>query len=104
MDTENFEATYVLELENGKFYVGKSRYLKERLCQHFSGNGSIWTKLYKPLAVIDVFPRNCEEEATLHYMSKYGIDNVRGFSWCHATLSKYGLSNITEKIDLYSEV
>ena len=36
--------TYVLKLEEGKYYVGKSWNLNNRLGQYFTGRGSKWTK------------------------------------------------------------
>jgi predicted GIY-YIG superfamily endonuclease len=97
----SLEATYVLRLQDDKWYVGKSTRLNERLSQHFSGNGSKWTKMYPPISVEDVFSHNCEEEATLWYMNIHGVNNVRGYSWCQPVLSKYGLDNIHSKLYLY---
>jgi predicted GIY-YIG superfamily endonuclease len=93
--------TYVLELENGCYYVGKSKTLHKRLTQHFTGDGAAkWTKLHKPIKVLDIIETNVEEETTLKYMKQYGIKFVRGFSWCHVVLSEYGLNNIKNKLSL----
>ena len=37
---------YVLELEQGKYYIGKTSNLGERMTAHFEGNGSEFTKKY----------------------------------------------------------
>ena len=40
---------YILRLTNNKFYVGKTYNIFIRYKQHLNGNGSFWTKKYKPL-------------------------------------------------------
>lgn len=82
---------YILELENGKYYVGRSTCSKSRILQHFNNNGSEWTKLHKPIRIISQIKTNDpfdEEKHTLLTMDKYGIDNVRGGSYCATELSK----------------
>jgi predicted GIY-YIG superfamily endonuclease len=74
---------YVLELESNKYYVGKSKELEIRLENHFNNNGFSWTQKYKPIKILEIF-KDCddfdEDKYTLKYMSKYGINNVRGGS------------------------
>lgn len=81
---------YVLELVGKKFYVGKSARLSERIIEHFSKCGSEWTKIYTPLKVLKVY-ENCtvwdEDKYTKMYMNIYGIDNVRGGSYCKRVLT-----------------
>ena len=79
---------YVLELEDNKFYIGFSKDVNHRLYQHFSGNGSIWTKLHKPVGLVEcvIGDLDVEKSKTLEYMAKYGYENVRGSSWCKETL------------------
>ena len=45
---------YILELENKKYYVGKTTNPDFRLEQHFNNSGSQWTKKYKPIKVRSV--------------------------------------------------
>ena len=82
---------YVLQLENGKYYVGKTNNPDFRLKTHFDSNVSEWTKLYKPLKVLEIIP-NCddydEDKITRKYMDKYGIFNVRGGSFVSVKLDK----------------
>ena len=47
---------YVLKLEGGKYYVGKTNNPNIRVNNHFNSNGSVWTKKYKPLSVLEVIP------------------------------------------------
>ena len=80
---------YVLRLEGGRYYVGKSDCIKDRVEQHMKGNGSAWTKKYKPLA-LDKLIKNVspfqEDSITKEYMSKYGINKVRGSSYTQINL------------------
>lgn len=82
---------YVLQLEHGKFYIGKTENPQFRLENHFHSNGSEWTKKYKPIKVHELKP-NCddydENKITLQYMDKYGINNVRGGSFVSLQLEK----------------
>lgn len=85
MQTSNKPTIYVLECEENKYYVGKSnRPLYNRVQEHFLNYGSTWTKRYKPLKVIDIIYNADdfdEDKYTKVYMSKYGIENVRGGSY-----------------------
>jgi len=82
---------YVLQLEQGKYYIGKTNNPQFRLESHFNSNGSEWTKIYKPLKVLELKP-NCddydEDKITRQYMDKYGINNVRGGSFVSVKLDK----------------
>jgi hypothetical protein len=82
---------YTLELENNKYYVGKSNIPKIRILNHFQENGSEWTKKYKPINIISEIIGDSfdEEKYTLIAMDKYGIDNVRGGSYCKIKLSEF---------------
>ncbi len=75
---------YILKLQKGKYYVGKTSNPQFRLENHFNSNGSEWTKLYKPIQIFELIP-DCddydEDKYTKMYMDKYGIDNVRGGSY-----------------------
>ena len=65
---------YILQLESGKYYIGKTTNPSFRLEQHFNSNGSSWTKKYKPTIVIELIP-NCddydEDKYTIKYMEQY---------------------------------
>lgn len=80
---------YILKLKESKYYIGKSKTQKtlfNRLRNHFNNNGAIWTKRYEPLEVIDVIniidEKFMEDRFVFEYMKKYGIENVRGGSFC----------------------
>jgi hypothetical protein len=92
------ECIYVLELEQGKYYVGKSNCVQKRIQNHFSGNGSArWTRTFKPTGryrIIDhgTNPYNLkvvtEATVTYHLMLKFGYQNVRGAGWTFYELKK----------------
>jgi hypothetical protein len=83
---------YTLQLDQGKYYVGKTSNPDFRIEQHFQSSGSAWTTKYKPLRVLEIIP-DCddydEDKYTRRYMDTYGIDNVRGGSFCEEVLNEY---------------
>lgn len=82
---------YVLKLEQNKFYVGKTENLKKRYQQHLDGSGSAWTKKYKPISLDHVVPDTSpfeEDRYVKEYMSKYGMDNVRGGAYTSIDLTE----------------
>jgi len=92
---------YVLSLELGKYYVGKTEHLDNRIMEHIQGTGSEWTKLYKFIKVIITY-ENCddydEDKYTVMMMNKYGIDNVRGGSFCKIHLDTATIGVITNML------
>lgn len=98
MQTTNI---YVLELQGNKYYVGKSNDVDGRYKQHESGKGSAWTKKHKPVYLLekksDVSPFE-EDKTTKEYMSKYGIENVRGGAYSQVTLDQTQIEALTREI------
>ena len=82
---------YILELVDGKYYVGKTNNPGFRIEQHFHSGGSVWTRKYSPVRVIELI-NDCddydEDKYTRIYMDKYGIENVRGGSFCEEVLDE----------------
>lgn len=75
---------YILQLQKGKYYIGKSDNPMIRYQEHLNGTGSSWTKLYKPISIIRVIENISpfdEDKYTKEYMANFGIDNVRGGSY-----------------------
>ncbi len=97
---------YILRLKKGKFYIGKSNQVKKRISEHFNSYGSGWTKKYKPVKVIETI-KNCdkfdEDKYTLKYMEKYGVNNVRGGSFCEIELNDDNWNTIHKMIDSASD-
>lgn len=92
---------YILQLEREKYYIGKTSQPSIRLDAHFSSNGSGWTKKYKPLSVLEIIP-NCddydEDKYTIKCMEKYGINNVRGGSFCEIKLNENNIITLNQMI------
>ena len=92
---------YVLELQQKKHYIGKTDNPKMRLDTQFQNKGSAWTKKYKPIQIIELIP-DCdnfdEDKYTLKYMQKYGINNVRGGSFCQIKLSDNNIITLEQII------
>jgi predicted GIY-YIG superfamily endonuclease len=84
---------YILLCQGNRYYVGKTdRPLESRIEEHFTNNGSEWTKRYMPIRVVQVV-RNVdgldEDRYTKIYMRRYGIDRVRGDSYTMCKLPDY---------------
>ena len=47
---------YILRCTEGKWYVGKTMSLQDRILAHFASNGAEWTKKYKPIDVEQIIP------------------------------------------------
>lgn len=93
---------YILKLEQNKYYIGKTNNPRFRIEDHFNADGSEWTKLYKPVDIVELKP-NCddydEDKITLQYMEKYGIDNVRGGSFVTIKLEKNMLGVLKQMLN-----
>ena len=80
-----FVTIYILKLKENKYYVGKTnRTVNDRYQEHLDGNGSIWTKKYKPISIIKHIENSSpfdEDRYVKEYMAIYGIENVRGGSY-----------------------
>jgi len=92
---------YILKCEENKYYIGKTKKLAIRLEDHFNENGAEWTKIYKPVEVMELHS-NCnsfdEDKFTLQYMEKYGIDNVRGGTFTRFRLDQNDIIAINRMI------
>jgi predicted GIY-YIG superfamily endonuclease len=87
--TKNY--VYVLELEDNRYYVGRTSNFIQRMNEHFTSNGSIYTKKYKPIKIKEIFEEKTpfdERDKTLEYMEKYSWEKVRGYAWCREKILK----------------
>jgi predicted GIY-YIG superfamily endonuclease len=91
---------YALKLESEKYYIGKTHRgvnADIRFQEHKSGNGSEWTKLYKPISIVETYEHDSafeEDVFTKKYMLKYGIDNVRGGSYTKIVLDEWQIKSL----------
>jgi predicted GIY-YIG superfamily endonuclease len=92
---------YVLKLQGGKYYVGKSLDVIGRYQQHMNGQGSAWTKKYKPMSLLesksDMSPFE-EDKRVKELMNIYGIDNVRGGSYTQIILDAVQIEALNREI------
>ncbi|CAG8719086.1 15510_t:CDS:2, partial [Acaulospora morrowiae] len=82
---------YVLECENGKYYVGSTNNMMNRYNEHTSGGdrSATWTRKYLPICIVWVGLTNnssFELAKTIEYMKIYGKENVRGAHYCQLIL------------------
>lgn len=91
---------YILALENNKYYVGKTKNPNYRITQHFENNGSDFTKLYKPLTIINIIhdiDDFMEDRYVEMLMNIYGINNVRGGVYSQIELPRYMIKTLEKK-------
>lgn len=93
--------TYIIELEQGKYYVGQTIYPTFSLETHFNYRCSAWTRVYSPIRIVEIIP-DCDlfdtDKYTIKYMKKYGIENVRGGSFCRWKLYKSDIVTLQRMI------
>lgn len=101
---------YTIALEGGCYYVGLSEQIMKRIEQHEIGKGSVWTRLHRPIGIVECQTRDVhdlkeaeqfEDITTVEMMVKYGWRNVRGGHFCQrdesateADLRSYGVWDI----------
>lgn len=87
--TKNY--IYVLKLVEDRYYVGRTINIFRRTQEHFTGVGSIYTRKYKPLKVVEVEEETTTDDErfkTMSVMEKYGWEKVRGSGWCSLEICK----------------
>ena len=92
---------YILQLQHGCFYVGKSDNPDKRLTQHKNGGGSAWTRLHKPIRMVKKRKMTStlqEDQITEEWMKKKGIDKVRGGMYCQIELPDNVVETLATKL------
>ncbi len=95
---------YVLELEEGKFYIGETSDKKKRIAEHRRYGrdpNRHWTARYKLIKEVPTkisqakcTPNIREMMETLEWMHEKGIENVRGAQWASIELTNEQIQNI----------
>lgn len=88
---------YVLRCEDSTFYVGWTTNLQSRYESHRDGKGADWTRLHKPIEILESYPNSSQEfemTTTLRLMREQGVDNVRGGPWVKRNLSSVDIEAI----------
>lgn len=85
--------TYVLLLQHSKIYIGNTDNIYTRLMDHrlMGPSAAQWVQKHGPVVRIIEIARNCsantEKQLTLAYMAGFGVQNVRGASYCRPDLA-----------------
>jgi len=92
---------YVLLLQDNKYYIGKTNNPQIRIEDHFNSEGSVWTKKYRPVSILEIIETEDtfdEDKITLKYMDSKGINNVRGGTFSQIKLSREHMNTILHMI------
>jgi predicted GIY-YIG superfamily endonuclease len=92
---------YVIILKGGRYYVGKTNDILKRYQEHLSGVGSSWTKKYPPVSLEKIIKNVSpfeEDKVTKEYMSKYGLEKVRGGSYVELELDDFQRETLNREI------
>jgi hypothetical protein len=92
---------YVLRLEQGKWYVGRSLQVYTTYAAHHLGNAIPWTQQYPPIRVEETIPSTNgmdEDHYVKNYMIRYGIPQVRGGSYTDMVLSEGQMTLLEREI------
>ena len=99
------EGVYILELAQGRVYVGHSSDMRRRLQQHMAGQGSAFTKAFPPTGVllprlgcVTGSPEAAERDETLRYMFLRGIPLVRGWRYVRVDMPDAEVQDAEENI------
>ena len=96
---------YILSSRDRKYYIGVTKNPSKRIFEHATKNGASWTKKYPPVEVIAIVSdvdEFDEDKYVKIYMSKYGIDNVRGGSYCTIKLPQYQIDSLNRELSTAS--
>lgn len=90
---------YVLLLEHGKYFVGRTKKPNYFQIEDFYKNNdySLWTLKYRPVDVVEIItiPREeYEYEVMMQIMENYGINNVRGLMYSEIKLTDENIENL----------
>lgn len=104
------DTIYILQLEDNKYYVGKTGNVVQCWKDHILGNKSYWTSMYKPISIIKVI-EDCgddkvfnEDKYVKEYMLLYGIDNVRGGTYNQYKLNYSIVSSLEKELKTSNDI
>lgn len=105
----NEDGIYVLELSQGRVYVGRTSDWRRRLTQHMTGHGSAFTQAFPPtgtllprLGCVTGSAEAAERDETLRYMFLRGIQVVRGWKYTRVFMAEDEVQDAEENIrELY---
>ena len=103
----NRTTIYILRLVEKNWYIGRSKNIEKRFTQHLKGEGSEWTKKYPPIKIFESIPNSDpfdEDKYVKIYMNKYGIDKVRGGTYCQLELTKSQIYHLRNEIRMANDL
>jgi hypothetical protein len=92
---------YILELNGGNYYIGKTANIASRFNDHKCGKGSAWTRIHGGCKMIEIHPCESlfdEDKHTLDFMDMFGLDKVRGGSFSNVVLTEEQKNVITKSM------
>ena len=100
---EEIEKTYIyiLELQDNKWYVGKTQNIEARILAHQEGKGSCWTSRYSVIRLAETIVTRDpfdEDKYVKKYMAEYGIENVRGGSYSQINLDASQVDSLRREL------
>jgi len=97
---------YCLLCQDNKYYVGKATNIANRFHKHYTGNGSLWTRLHPPIEIVEIRHNVSpfeEDKMVKEYMLVYGINNVRGGSYIQTELNSCQIYNLQRELRTASD-
>jgi predicted GIY-YIG superfamily endonuclease len=94
---------YILELESGNYYVGRTDNLAKRIEDHLAGKAraSAWVKKHRVVSLCKVrecFDNSEEDALVLNLMRHVDIDRVRGGTYSQPTFDESTLDSIERQL------
>lgn len=92
---------YILRLQGGNYYVGKTTDFTARLQAHMDRRACTWTTKHPVVSVEQVLPDTDpfeEDKQVKIYMAKHGIQKVRGGAYVTEVLSLEQLAALRREI------
>jgi predicted GIY-YIG superfamily endonuclease len=98
---------YALACQDGCYYIGRvtgaNAQIGSRFHEHKQGDGfgSAWTKLHPPEWIVEICENQDkyqEDVMVYRYVEKYGIDKVRGGTYCQCELSDSQIKELETKL------
>lgn len=86
---EGQEYVYLLELQNKKYYVGRTNNVERRMQEHRSGSDVEWVRTHGFVRLVSTRPITSRLEEDLEVkkaMLEFGVDNVRGGTYSASVL------------------
>ena len=92
---------YILKLQEGRFYVGKTENPMKRYQEHLNGSGSSWTRKYKPIGIEKIHENASpfeEDRYVKEYMAKHGMEKVRGGAYVLEELPDFQIDALKSEL------